>query len=400
MYTEKFRPKNPSMMVGNEESRIGFINWLRRWRKGAKPALLIGPPGIGKTTLVYAAAESLGYVVLEFNASDTRTKERLSSSLTPSTHSLSVLGEKLLVFLDEVDGLYARQDYGGLEFIQGFIEKSNLPVVLAANLEDDEKVRKLLPKCEVFAFKRVPPRLIHLYLKSLIEREQLNITIESINKIVEHSGGDIRAALNSLQAVLASPSSEVLEVARDKRVSLRDALNTLFNSSDREEAKSALEACDADILEKIHAIYSSLVQSKVESSVLLRSLLALSAADELVSRIKRTQEWRQLRYFNAMLSHMIFDATPRGVVQFSQDAYPWSIQLRIWNDARVLRSIGRKLGSMLHTSSREALIVHLPYLAYLLSRLGKDETQRILREFTADESELRVLNKEVARFSK
>ncbi|MEM4726320.1 MAG: hypothetical protein QXG63_05210, partial [Nitrososphaerales archaeon] len=236
--------------------------------------------------------------------------------------------------------------------------------------------------------------------KSLIERERLNITIESINKIVEHSGGDIRAALNSLQAVLASPSSEVLEVARDKRVSLRDALNTLFNSSDREEAKSALEACDADILEKIHAIYSSLVQSKVESSVLLRSLLALSAADELVSRIKRTQEWRQLRYFNAMLSHMIFDATPRGVVQFSQDAYPWSIQLRIWNDARVLRSIGRKLGSMLHTSSREALIVHLPYLAYLLSRLGKDETQRILREFTADESELRVLNKEVARFSK
>ncbi len=400
MYAEKFRPKNPNMMVGNEESRIGFINWLKRWRKGSKAALLIGPPGTGKTTLVYAAAESLGYVVLEFNASDTRTRERLSSALLPSTHNLSVLGEQLLVFLDEVDGLYARQDYGGLEFIQSFVEKSNLPVVLAANLEDDEKVRKLLPKCEVFLFKRVPPRLIHLYLRSLIEREGLTVPTELLNKIVEHSGGDMRAALNGLQAALASPTSEVLEVTRDKRVSLKESLNTLFNSVDREEVKFALEACDADITEKIRAIYSSLVRSRVDTKTLLRGLQALSAADELVARIRRTQEWRQLRYFNAMLAYSIFDATPRGVIQFSQDAYPWSIQLRIWNDARILRSIGRKLGGMLHTSSREALLIHLPYLAYLLSRQRKEESQRILMRFTADESEQRVLSKEISRFSK
>lgn len=398
MYAEKFRPKNPSMMVGNEESRVGFINWLKKWRKGAKPAILIGPPGTGKTTLVYAAAESLGYVVLEFNASDARTKERLSSALLPSTYSSSVLGERLLVFLDEVDGLYAKQDYGGLEFIQSFIEESNLPVVLAANLEDDEKVKKLLPKCEVFAFKRIPPRLIHLYLKSLIEREGLNISTDLLQKIVQWSRGDMRAALNSLQAALASPTSEVVEVARDKRVSLKDALNILFNSKDIEEVKSALDACDADITEKVRAIYSSLLQSSLDSSALLRALQALSAADELVARIKRTQEWRQLRYFNSMLAYAIFDTTPRGVVRYSQDTYPWSIQLRIWNDARALRSIGRRLGGLLHCSSKEALLVHLPYLAYLLSRLRKEEAQRILRGFTMDESELRVLNKEISKF--
>jgi replication factor C large subunit len=400
MYAERFRPKNPSMMVGNEESRIGFLNWLKNWRKGSKPALLVGPPGTGKTTLVYAAAESLGYVVLEFNASDTRTKERLSSALLPSTHSLSVLGERLLVFLDEVDGLYARQDYGGLEFIQGFIEKSNLPVVLAANVEEDERIRKLLPKCEVFAFKRVPPRLMYLYLQNLVKKEELKVSTETLRKVVEKAAGDMRAALNSLQAVLASPSSEVIEATRNKMVSLRDALNTLFNSTDRDEAKRALDACDTDISDKIRAIFSSLVNSRLDSSNLIMALEALSAADELAARIKRTQEWRQLRYFNSMLAYSIFDSIPRGSVRFSQDMYPWSVQLRIWNDSRVLRSIGRKLGGMLHTSSKEALLIHLPYLARVLNLLGKDEAQRILKGFTYDESELRVLNKEILRFSK
>ena len=400
MYTERFRPKNPSMMVGNEESRIGFLNWLKNWKKGFKPALLVGPPGTGKTTLVYAAAESLGFVVLEFNASDVRTKERLSSALLPSTHSVSVLGERLLVFLDEIDGIYYRQDYGGLEFIQTFIDKSNLPVVLAANVEEDERVRKLLPKCETFAFKRVPPRLIYLYLQNLVKKEGLKVPIETLQKLVVKAGGDMRAALNTLQAVLASPSSEVVEVTRDKMTSLRDALNTLFNSNDREEARRALEACDTDIIEKIRTIFSSLVNSNLDSETLLKSLEALSAADELAARIKRTQEWRQLRYFHSMLAYSVFDSTPRGLVRFSQDMYPWSVQLRIWNDARVLRSIGRKLGNLLHTSSTEALLIHLPYLARLLSLLGKNEVQRILRGFTYDESELRVLNKEISRFSK
>ena len=400
MYAERFRPKNPSMMVGNEESRIGFLNWLKNWKKGSKPALLVGPPGTGKTTLVYAAAESMGYVVLEFNASDTRTKERLSSALMPSTYSLSVLGERLLVFLDEIDGLYARQDYGGLEFIQTFIEKSNLPVVLAANVEDDERIKKLLPKCEVFAFKRVPPRLMYLYLQNLVKKEGLKVSTETIRKVVERAAGDMRAALNSLQAALASPNSVVIEVTRNKMVSLRDALNTLFNSTDRDEAKRALDACNIDISDKIRAIFSSLVNSRLDSSNLIKALEALSAADELAARIKRTQEWRQLRYFNSMLAYSIFDSIPRGAVRFSQDMYPWSVQLRIWNDSRILRSIGRKLGVMMHASSKEALLIHLPYLARLLSLLGKDEAQRILRSFTYDESELRVLNKEISRFSK
>ena len=51
MWSEKYRPKNLLEMVGNEEAKESFVKWLGKWIKGTKPLLLVGPPGIGKTTM-------------------------------------------------------------------------------------------------------------------------------------------------------------------------------------------------------------------------------------------------------------------------------------------------------------------------------------------------------------
>jgi len=42
-----------------------------------RAVLLSGPPGIGKTSAAGLVAKSLGYEVLEFNASDARSKQHI-----------------------------------------------------------------------------------------------------------------------------------------------------------------------------------------------------------------------------------------------------------------------------------------------------------------------------------
>lgn len=72
--------------------------------------------GIGKTTLATVVAKSLGYGLLELNASDTRSKKTLDEELSDVVLSkaigLKMESKKRVVIMDEVDGMGAG-DRGG-----------------------------------------------------------------------------------------------------------------------------------------------------------------------------------------------------------------------------------------------------------------------------------------------
>nr|AIE96483.1 ATPase central domain-containing protein (rfcL) [uncultured marine thaumarchaeote AD1000_80_D11] len=147
MWSEKYRPNHFLDLIGNEESRKLFVEWFTNWKKGTKPILLVGPPGIGKTTLANIAAKQFGYDLISLNASDVRNKKNINEILTPVLGSQTVLGTPM-IFIDEVDGVHGRADYGGGEAIIKILKEPTVPIVLAANTDSSDKMKSIKKSCE------------------------------------------------------------------------------------------------------------------------------------------------------------------------------------------------------------------------------------------------------------
>ncbi|MDP8942305.1 MAG: AAA family ATPase, partial [Thermoproteota archaeon] len=88
-------------MVGNEGARLAAVKWLSGWVDGSRPLLLVGPPGIGKTTLVHTLSQQFNYDLIELNASDNRNKIGIENRITPIFSNEGLFGRKMLLFLDE-----------------------------------------------------------------------------------------------------------------------------------------------------------------------------------------------------------------------------------------------------------------------------------------------------------
>ena len=186
MWSEKYRPQKISDMVGNEESRKEIMEWFAKWKKGTKPLLLVGPPGIGKTTMAFLVAKQFGYDMIGLNASDVRSKSRINEILTPVLGNVSVLGTPM-IFVDEVDGIHGRGDYGGASALVDILKEPTVPIVLAANDDTLEKMKNIKKVTKTISFKKIPPRLLRVYLENIIKKENVKLSpgslIKTINKL-------------------------------------------------------------------------------------------------------------------------------------------------------------------------------------------------------------------------
>ena len=131
-----------SDFVGNENSRKKVIDWFAKWTNGSKPILLVGPPGVGKTSFVHALAREFEIDLVELNASDTRNKNMLAQVIFPIFSNVSLTGKNYVLFLDEIDGISKREDSGGLDFLVELFKEPTIRVIMAAN-KSNEAVNKI-----------------------------------------------------------------------------------------------------------------------------------------------------------------------------------------------------------------------------------------------------------------
>src|SRR5919112_6168112 len=189
-WTEIYRPKSLEQMIGNEEIRITILKWLVKWLPGTKPLLLIGSPGVGKTTIVKILSSLLNYDLIELNASDTRSGLLLEKLITPLYNNTSLFGKKILLFFDEVDGIYGREDSGGLEILLNIVKVANFPIIFVAN-SNNTKLKNLSKLCKIIKFQHISANLMLMFLKYVLFKQGYSLTFDDKKWIVEKSNGDV-----------------------------------------------------------------------------------------------------------------------------------------------------------------------------------------------------------------
>jgi replication factor C large subunit len=237
-WVEKYRPSSSSEILGNEETVAKFKEWLRSWTTKRKPAkmacLLVGPPGIGKTSLARAAANDLRFRIIEMNASDVRTEKAIEAVLGPARTSTtldSFAGENRgnLILIDEVDGVFGREDRGGLGAILTVIHKSPVPIVLTANNTEDDRFVDLMKACYVIELYEIRPRLLVSLLTRILNVEGKTLSSELVDEVARTSHGDIRSAINDIQAI-ADTGSRTVGGRRTKEIDEKQTLQALFGN--------------------------------------------------------------------------------------------------------------------------------------------------------------------------
>ena len=366
MWSEKYRPKHILDLIGNEEARKLFVEWFAKWKKGVKPLLLVGPPGIGKTTMANLSAKHFGYDLISLNASDVRNKKNIQEILQPVLGNQSVLGLPM-IFIDEVDGIHGRSDYGGVEALINILKESTVPIILAANNHSSDKMKKIKKSVTTIELRPLSPRLLLLHMNTILQKENAKISPGKLMKLITDSNGDIRSMINSAQALVTGfepPTEKSFET-----LDVEEGINAFYKAKSIDEARSILYSMRIDPREKINAFYSSVITSKLSANDLEKFLSIISEADILYGRIMKTQQWRLLRYLDSILLGLY---TNNSGVRYSQYNLSWPLLNRLRWDGSKIKSITKLLAKKMHVSSSTFSTLYLPYILFCMKNDSLD----------------------------
>ncbi|KAI9828862.1 MAG: hypothetical protein M1819_006477 [Sarea resinae] len=218
-WVEKYRPETLDDVSGHQDILATINKFVESNR--LPHLLLYGPPGTGKTSTILALArriygnKNMRQMVLELNASDDRgidvvreqiktfasTKQIFASAKDPSlsTSSQSLATYKLII-LDEADAMTATAQMALRRIMEKYTANTRFCVI--ANYTH-KLSPALLSRCTRFRFSPLKEVDIRRLVDVVIEKEDVKIEPEAVDALVRLARGDMRRALNVLQACVA-----------------------------------------------------------------------------------------------------------------------------------------------------------------------------------------------------
>ncbi|KAK8038490.1 hypothetical protein PG993_006901 [Apiospora rasikravindrae] len=215
-WVEKYRPETLDDVSGHQDILATINKFVDSNR--LPHLLLYGPPGTGKTSTILALArriygeQNVRQMVLELNASDDRGIDVVREQIKTfaSTKQIFTMGGASraggmasfkLIILDEADAMTNTAQMALRRIMEKYTANTRFCII--ANYTH-KLSPALLSRCTRFRFSPLKENDIRVLVDKVIVEENVKISADATDALVRLSKGDMRRALNVLQACQAS----------------------------------------------------------------------------------------------------------------------------------------------------------------------------------------------------
>lgn len=290
-WIEKYRPNNINEIVGNTQV-ISILNNMVE--KNSLPhIILFGSSGTGKTSTILAFAKKIygkfyRHMILELNGSDDRginvVREQIKEFCSTNNNLYKMFSKKnmyKIVILDEVDSMTLDGQFALRRIIENYTENTRFCLIC-------NYITKITPalrsRCLAFRFEPLSTDYILDKLYDIMDKENVDLEDDVIDKIVVKSDGDLRKGINMLQCLTTF-----------RKISKSNDINLLFNMINHSDIelmlkelksknsfikkfqiiKDVINTHEYNLTEVIHYIINLLIEKKEINKSIIKELSKL-----------------------------------------------------------------------------------------------------------------------------